>query len=238
VTDNGWEASAGPWIESLGEAGDFGREHVLDAPMLARVAAGGFARMLDVGCGEGRFCRMTSPLVTERVGIDPTRALLAEARVRDPQGTYLEARAEALPFPDACFDLVVSYLTLIDIPDLDAAIAEMTRVLSPGGTLLIANLNPFASAAAPDHRITDAQGRDHLRVDRYFDERGAWAEWRGIRILNHHRPLARYMTVLIAAGLTLTAYEEPEPTGGDPARAARYRAAPWFYLMEWRKPAG
>lgn len=235
--DNGWEASAGPWIESLGEAGDFGREHVLDAPMLARVGAGRFARMLDVGCGEGRFCRMTSPRVTERVGIDPTVALLAEARARDPQGTYREARAEALPFADESFDLVVSYLTLIDIPDLDAAVAEMARVLAPGGTLLVANLNPFASAAVPDHRITDAEGTSHLRVDRYFDERGAWAEWRGIRILNYHRPLARYMTAFLVAGLTLTAFEEPEPTGGDPDRIARYRAAPWFHLMEWLKPA-
>jgi len=234
--DNGWEASAGPWIESLGAAGDFGREHVLDAPMLAQVGEGRFDRMLDVGCGEGRFCRMTAPRVRERVGIDPTGALLDAARARDPEGRYIEARAEALPFADASFDLVVSYLSLIDIPDIDAAIPEMARVLAPGGTLLVANLNPFATAAVPDHRITDAAGRDHLVVDRYFDERGAWTAWRGIRIVNFHRPLSRYMNAYLAAGLQLTAFEEPQPSGGDPARVARYSAAPWFHLMAWGMP--
>ena len=51
-----------------------------------------------------------------------------------------------LPYADASFDLVVSYLSLIDIPDLPAAIAEMSRVLAPRGTLLIANLTSFNTA--------------------------------------------------------------------------------------------
>jgi 2-polyprenyl-3-methyl-5-hydroxy-6-metoxy-1,4-benzoquinol methylase len=54
----GWELSAQAWIDSMGERGDWGREHVLDPVMHSRVAAGRFACALDVGCGEGRFCRM------------------------------------------------------------------------------------------------------------------------------------------------------------------------------------
>jgi ubiquinone/menaquinone biosynthesis C-methylase UbiE len=45
------------------------------------------------------------------VGIDPTEALLAQARKRDPDGDYRLANAQALPFPGASFDLVVTYLT-------------------------------------------------------------------------------------------------------------------------------
>jgi 2-polyprenyl-3-methyl-5-hydroxy-6-metoxy-1,4-benzoquinol methylase len=56
--NNGWELSAQAWIDSMGERGDWGREHVLDPVMHSRVAAGRFACALDVGCGEGRFCRM------------------------------------------------------------------------------------------------------------------------------------------------------------------------------------
>ena len=48
----------------------------------------------------------------------------------------------------ASFDLVVSYLTLVDIADFRTAIGEMTRVLKPGGALLIANLTGFTSACA------------------------------------------------------------------------------------------
>lgn len=57
MTD-GWDQSADAWVASLGEAGDFSRRHVLDGPMTARVAALGPVRALDVGCGEGRFCRI------------------------------------------------------------------------------------------------------------------------------------------------------------------------------------
>ncbi|MEY2884679.1 MAG: hypothetical protein RL490_2403, partial [Pseudomonadota bacterium] len=54
---NGWAESAAAWIADMGETGDFGRRHVLDAPMQARIAGRGHRTALDVGCGEGRFCR-------------------------------------------------------------------------------------------------------------------------------------------------------------------------------------
>lgn len=57
-----------------------------------------------------------------------------------------------------------------------------------------------------------------------------------IRILNWHRPMERYMSALLGAGLTLVRYAEPAPTGGDPARIARYRALPYVHLMDWRAP--
>lgn len=154
----GWERSAGPWIASMGEKGDWGREHVLDPVMLERVSAGQFERALDVGCGEGRFCRMLKVRGISVVGIDPTDELLAQARKRDPGGDYRLSKAEALPFDHASFDLVVSYLTLIDIADFRAAMKEMVRVLKPDGTLLIANLNSFITSS-PKGWIKDLDGR-------------------------------------------------------------------------------
>jgi ubiquinone/menaquinone biosynthesis C-methylase UbiE len=79
-------------------------------------------------------------------GIDPTRNLLAAAHQQDPTGKYFEGEAASLPFDDASFNLVVSYLSLVDIPDVVPAIAEMVRVLRPGGRLLVANLNGFNTA--------------------------------------------------------------------------------------------
>lgn len=236
----GWDESAEAWIADMGETGDFGRAHVLDAPMLARATRHGAAWVLDVGCGEGRFCRMLRAAGQAPVGLDPTVALLRQARARDPAGDYREGRAESLPFGDAGFDLVVSYLSLIDIPDLDAAVAEMARVLRPGGHLLIANLTSFATAASPPGWRRDADGTPRFVIDRYLEERAEWAAWRGIRVRNWHRPLGRYMAALLAQGLVLRHFEEPAPQGGPgggPAETvARYRRAPWFLIMEWQKP--
>jgi 2-polyprenyl-3-methyl-5-hydroxy-6-metoxy-1,4-benzoquinol methylase len=87
MTD-GWNESAEAWIADQGERGDFSREFVLDAVMLQRIERGNFKNALDVGCGEGRFCRMLRERGIAAIGIDPTAALLQTARERDPEGDY------------------------------------------------------------------------------------------------------------------------------------------------------
>lgn len=229
----GWDESAQAWIADQGDTGDWSRRHVLDAPMLARVRAAAPANALDVGCGEGRFCRMLRAEGVATVGIDPTEAFIDQARRLDPAGDYRLGWAEKLDVPDAAFDLVISYLTLIDIPQIAPAIAEMTRALRPGGRLLIANLNSFNSAGLGLSGLTD-QG---FAMDHYLEERAVWSEWRGIRVQNWHRPLSAYMTLLLDQGLTLTHFAEPSPIGAKPTDAERYNRAPWFMMMEWRRPA-
>lgn len=236
--DNGWEQSAKAWINDMGDTGDFSRQFILDPAMLSRIENRGFATALDVGCGEGRFCRMLSSRGISATGIDPTKGLLQRARSLDPQGNYQEAYGESLPFADKSFDLVVSYLTLIDIEGAEAAIAEMARVLKPGGTLLIANLNSFATANGGEGWITsDHKGQPHFRIDNYHEERADWVSWRGVSIRNWHRPMSAYMRWFLSHGLTMVHFDEPLPVGGDAKRQEWYRRVPYFVVMEWRKPA-
>lgn len=222
----------------MGEHGDFGRRYVLDPVMVPRALAAKPQTMLDVGCGEGRFCRMLGATGIACTGIDPTRTLLEHARERDPRGIYIEASGNALPVGDASFDLVVSYLSLLDMPEIGAPIAEMARVLKPGGALLIANCNSFNTAGAERGWVRGFGGElKYYPVDHYLEERDFWTEWRGIRIVNHHRPLAAYMREFLRHGLELRFFDEPAPIGGAPEpKAERYRRAPWFMVMEWRKP--
>jgi hypothetical protein len=175
----------------------------------------------------------------ETVGIYPTEALINRARQLDPQGDYRLGRAETLDatIPDAAFDLVVSYLTLIDIADLELATARMVAAMRPGGTLLIANLNSFNTSGMPDGWTVGPDKKDRFCIDHYLDERPVWLSWRGIRIENWHRPLSRYMELLLGHRLELRHFSEPAPSGGDPQKAARYRRVPYFHIMEWRKPA-
>lgn len=205
----------------MGEHGDFGGA-MSSTPSCSPLALTRSPnKALDIGCGEGRFCRMLNCHGVHVTGIDVTPTLIAAARVRDCDGTYLEAAAEHLPFPDATFDLVVSYLSLIGIAAIGAAIPEMARVVWPGGALLIANLNSFNTAFA---HIGWAKGRDGQRIcfpiDNYLQERAMWIEYRGLRILNHHRPMSTYMRALLNTGLRLVHFDEPRPTPDAPASKA------------------
>lgn len=230
-----WDASAQAWIATMGTHGDWGRRHVLDRPMLDRLSGRGFANALDLGCGEGRFCRMMQQLGIQTTGIDPTEALVERARLLDPQGDYHVGRAEALALPDASFDLVVSYLSMVDIDGLHEALAEVHRVLRPGGCFLFANLQSFNTAAVGQGWSREPDGSRRFSIDYYLETRATWIAWNGIRIRNWHRPMSSYMSGLLQAGFSLIYFSEPEPVGVNDDKAHRYRRVPNFVVMEWRK---
>jgi len=236
MDDNGWDRSAQAWIADMGEEGDWGRRTFLDEAMLARVRAGSFRTALDVGCGEGRFCRRLQEIGIATTGIDPTEALLQHARLRDSSGTYLKAAAEQLPFADGAFDLIISYVSLVDIENFEQAIAEMARVLAVGGRLLVANLTSFSTARAGNGWKYGLLGRaKYFAIDRYLEPRGEWESWRGIKVRNWHRPLSDYMRAFLTQGLVLTHFDEPAPLEGGSAKADKYRRVPWYVVMEWEK---
>jgi SAM-dependent methyltransferase len=241
VTDVGWSRSAQAWIASMGEHGDRGRRYVLDPAFKAWMQGRSFRRALDVGCGEGRVCRWLRGLGIETTGLDPTPELIAHARKLDPGGHYVEADAADMGLADASYDLVVSCLSLIDIADFRSAIRDMARVLEPGGVLLVANLTGWSSATGQSLGwMTPGGGQpgpDTLFCfDHYMNERAEEVSWAGIRILNHHRPLSAYMQAFLGAGLVLEHFDEPEPVDAPPEYWTKYRRAPWFVVMSWRKP--
>ena len=233
----GWDQSAEAWLTVMGSTGDFSRFGVLDAPMLERVVLSGAETVLDVGCGEGRFCRIMSEHVPYVTGLDPTAKLLDQAR--DLGGaTYVEGHAEMLPFEDVSFDAVVSYLSLIDISDAKSALGEMARVLKPGGRLLIANLASWNTASQTRDggwdRLED--GAVRITVDRYLEEHAFPAEWSGISVENWHRPLSFYMQTLIGLGLELRFFDEPAAMDPTHPYSAKMNKAPYLIMMEWQKP--
>jgi ubiquinone/menaquinone biosynthesis C-methylase UbiE len=101
------------------------------------------ARVLDVGCGTGKFCRVLAERGIARVwGIDPAPEMLAEARSRVPSSVGLKVgSAERLPFKEASFDAAVLW-TVVHLIDRPRAFAELFRVLIPGGRLAIVTFAP------------------------------------------------------------------------------------------------
>ncbi len=96
-------------------------------------------RWIDVGCGNGAFTELLAERCApvEVQGIDPSDAQLAFARAR-PAARVAEFRqgdAMALPFPDNRFDAAVMALVIFFVPDPEKGVAEMVRVVRPGGTV-------------------------------------------------------------------------------------------------------
>jgi SAM-dependent methyltransferase len=91
--------------------------------------------VLDVGCGDGHFAAATfpSPLTA---GIDPGVGVLREAQSRAIYDMVAQAQGAALPFPDGHFATVVSNSVLEHIPNLDPVLAEISRILQPGGRFI------------------------------------------------------------------------------------------------------
>lgn len=91
-------------------------------------------RVLDVGCGTGRNLPLF-PAGARVVGVDPSRDNLARARRRAPLVPLVQASAEALPFRPAVFDTAISGFVFCSVPDPMKGLAEVRRVLAPGGVL-------------------------------------------------------------------------------------------------------
>ena len=105
-------------------------------------AIGPGERVLDVGCGTGAFARrlVDANPAQSVTGADVSAGMLAEARRKlgdAPNVRFVEARAEALPFPDGAFEVVVSASALHYARRPGAALAEIARVLRPGGRAVV-----------------------------------------------------------------------------------------------------
>lgn len=98
------------------------------------LVAGARGRTLDVGCGTGRNLPLYAADVGA-IGLDPAWQSLRRARRRTPRVPLVQGSAEALPFGDGVFDTVVSGLVFCSVPDPARGLAEVKRVLRPGGSL-------------------------------------------------------------------------------------------------------
>jgi len=100
------------------------------------------AVLVDVGCGAGLLAPHLAGRGYRHVGVDVVASALAQARRHGVRPVL--ADAGALPLPDACADVVVAGELLEHVPDLDATVREVCRVLRPGGLLVLDTLNATA----------------------------------------------------------------------------------------------
>jgi ubiquinone/menaquinone biosynthesis C-methylase UbiE len=160
----------------------------------------GDERALDAGTGAGALAVAVAPLVSEVVAVDIVPELLAEARSRVPANVALvEGDMTALPFGPASFDLVCTARTLHHVARPELVLAELDRVLRPGGTMLVidqlAPVDPLAAIAL--NRFEQARDASTTRILADVDLRGLFDAnnlvLRSSEIVHEDRDLDRYL---------------------------------------------
>ena len=137
-----WAESVEDWLHQNQAV----RTGMLDSWMLESLGDISGKRVIDIGCGEGRFCRLITGLGAETTGIDLTAALVERARsLAVGRERYLVGNAEHLsPIDDESFDLAVSYIVLVDLLDYRSSIQAAFRVLRPWRTVYRLQRTPDA----------------------------------------------------------------------------------------------
>ena len=122
----------------------------------ALVTQGRARKVLEVGCGTGRWVIELAPLVPRIIGLDLSFGMLEQARAQNNKLLLTNGDANHLPFPSASFDLILSVNALQHYADQRAFISEARRLLRAGGALAIVNLDPHI-------------GRDQWYLYEYFE---------------------------------------------------------------------
>jgi SAM-dependent methyltransferase len=176
--------------------------------MLALAADVAGRRVLDAGCGSGPLSAALRDRGAVVTGIDASAGMLALARRRlgDDVALHVVDLSGRLPFADGAFDDVVASLVLHYLEDWGPSLAELRRVLRPGGRLIASVDHPFVAYTIHDPRPD------------YFAPTGYTFDWsfdgRSVPMRLWRKPLHAMTDAFTTAGFRLSVISEPQP---DPA---------------------
>jgi ubiquinone/menaquinone biosynthesis C-methylase UbiE len=200
---DGFAAAYAAETESSLLNGYYARPAVLD---LAGDVAG--RRILDVGCGAGPLLESLRDRGAKVTGVEPSIKMLELARKRLGEGVPLQQGGlggEPLPFPDASFDDAIACLVLHYLQDWTAPLAELRRVLVPGGRLIVVANHPLVYKL----QYPDADYFEPREYTEEFTFNGQEAE-----LTFWHRPLSAMTAAFTEAGFRIAVISEPSTAPG------------------------
>ncbi len=224
MTEPQWDEHADWWQREFTDGVD--PEYVEQIIPLALEHLPPTGRILDLGTGEGQIARAaTAVLGLDVVGLDPTQSQIEVAIERGGGPVYAMAGSDGLPLPDQSVDAVVVCLVFEHVDAIDESMAEVARVLRPGGKFLFFLNHPLLqtpdSGMIIDHMIEPPE--TYWRIGPYLPEAVTIEEvQKGVYVRFVHRPLSRYVNAMIEAGMPLSSMHEPAPPPGFVAKAGEY----------------
>lgn len=247
--DATWSANADLWDAGYDEHGDLNRRYSSDEVLLSFLGEVDGQRVLDAGSGPGYLSRLLTRRGARLTAVENSArfhqlALAHEAR--EPLGIdFHHGSISSMPYlADASFDAAVANYVLMDVLEYEAAMAEVARVLKPGGRFVLAlvrNTMDFTwdQPAADSPRKDDRLG---WRDRDYFVRRAGYVRWGAFQpFLTFHRPLRDYVAAGKAAGLELRDLEEPYLTEEGrrvlpPSEVACALQVPISHVLKFVKP--
>jgi len=168
-------------------------------------------RILDAGCGSGPLSAALRDRGAVVTGLDSSAAMLELARQRlgDDADLHLADLGRPLPFGDGAFDDVVASLVLHYLQDWTAPLAELRRVLRPGGRLIASVDHPLQG-----HPLV-RPGADYWATYQHPVE-VTTASGQSFVLTYWHRPLPAMISAFTTAGFRIAAIDEPLPAPGTP----------------------
>ncbi|WP_282697119.1 class I SAM-dependent methyltransferase [Streptomyces sp. CC208A] len=163
----------------------------VEEPVVGRILDGlapGVA--LDAACGTGRQTRALAARGHRVIGVDQSPHMLEKAREHTPTAEFRVGHLERLPLDDDSVDLAVCSLALTHLAELDPAVAELARVVRPGGRIVVTDMHPFVIAL--QGQCLFVRGSDELAFVR-----------------NHVHLPSRYLDAFGRAGLRVRGCQEP-----------------------------
>ncbi len=166
-------------------------------------------RILDAGCGSGPLSAALRARGAAVTGFDASAAMvdLARQRLGDDADLHVADLGAPLPFADAAFDDVVASLVLHYLEDWAGPLAELRRVLTPGGRLMVSVNHPCA------YPIVYPKA-DYFALTRYSED--YVMDGRAVVLTFWHRPLHAMAEAFAAAGFRIATISEPPPAPDTP----------------------
>jgi SAM-dependent methyltransferase len=224
-----WDDNAEVWTELVRAGYDHYRDGLNTPAFLEMLPEVNGLSGLDVGCGEGHNTRLLAERGARMTGIDISRTFIRyarEAELEQPPGIRYEiASAVDLPFDGASFDFATAFMSLMDIPETELVLAEVFRVLRPGGFFQFSITHPCFDTPHREN-LRDDTGRTYaIEVGDYFRrQRGEVDVWifgaaprelkeslRHFRMPRFTRTLSEWLNLLVEMGFVLERFGEPYP---------------------------
>jgi len=168
-----WDKNASSWTKGVRAGYDIYRDHVNNPAFFEILPDLKRKTVLDVGCGEGYNTRLFSDLGAYVTGVDISSNMIEAAKEHEQRHgrgiNYIVTSGTDLSmFDDASFDVVLSTMALMDIPDYNGCIREISRVTKPNGYFQFSIVHPCSMTRAWKWLGDDAHPKQYMRISNYF----------------------------------------------------------------------